>query len=77
MTDHEAITARLEAALEMWDDGVQLKRESLRRADPAASEAELDARIGTWLAERAGDDHGDIQLPAGSPLSILWRPPAT
>ena len=61
----------------MWDDGVKIKRESLHRANPVASEAELDARIGTWLAERDGDDHGDIQLPAGSPRSVLWRPPVT
>lgn len=70
VTDHEAITARLEAALEMWDDGVQIKRESLRRSDPSASDAELDARIGVWLAERAGEDHGDRPLAAGPPRSV-------
>lgn len=32
---------RLEAALEMWEDGVRMMRENLRRRHPAAAEAEI------------------------------------
>jgi hypothetical protein len=42
---------RLLDALEMWDDGVSIKRASLRRRTPNASEGEIDQALDRWLAE--------------------------
>lgn len=41
-------------AFEMWEDGVQLKRESLRRRSPQLSEVEIEAQLTSWLAEPDG-----------------------
>jgi hypothetical protein len=40
---------RLEAAIEMWDDALQLLRESLQRRFPGAAESELEAMTDEWL----------------------------
>lgn len=57
--------ARLRMALEMFDDGVALMRQNLRRADPEASEEEIEQRLRAWLRERPGAEHGDS---AGRPV---------
>lgn len=57
MTSDEA--ARLRLALDMFEDGVALKRQNLRRADPQASDEEIDRRLRAWLYERPGAEHGD------------------
>jgi len=41
---------RLLAALEMWDDGVQIMRENLRRRSPHATDEEIEDQLGRWLA---------------------------
>ena len=59
--------SRLEAALEMWDDGVQLKREQLRRRDPSASDDQIEAAISDWLLGEA---------PVGPELRVVpWPRP--
>ncbi len=50
---------RLEAALEMWEDGVRMMRENLRRRHPAAAEAEIEDLLDAWLTTREGAEHGD------------------
>jgi hypothetical protein len=57
MTTDEA--ARLRAALALFDDGVALMRQNLRRAHPDASEDEIERRLRTWLRDRPGAEHGD------------------
>ncbi len=47
---------RLEQALEMWEDGVQIMRENLRRRMPDASESVIEVELDRWLA---GPDPGD------------------
>lgn len=44
-------TERLRVAGELHELGRAIKRQALRRADPGASEAEIDARLFAWLAE--------------------------
>lgn len=51
--------ARLEAALELFEDGVALMRENLRRADPEASEDDIEQRLRAWLRDRPGAEHAD------------------
>lgn len=67
MPPAETAADRLERALEMWDDGVCLMRESLRRRHPAASEAELDAKLDAWLTTRPGAEHGDAEG-----IAVAW-----
>jgi len=41
--------ARLRAAIEMHDDGVEIMRRNLRRRYPSASPAEIEERLRRWL----------------------------
>jgi hypothetical protein len=45
----DATAARLLDALEMWEDGAQLMRETLRRRFPQATDEELEAKLTRWL----------------------------
>jgi hypothetical protein len=58
MADEETPGQRLEAALEMWEDGVALMRANLRRRMPSATEDELDAALDAWLCDRPPDADG-------------------
>ena len=55
----DAAAARLRAAIEMFETGVAMMRQTLRRTNPGASEAEIEARVRAWLAERPGAPFGD------------------
>jgi signal transduction histidine kinase len=55
----EAAAARLRAALEMFETGVEMKRQTIRRNHPDLTEPEVDARVRAWLAERPGAPFGD------------------
>lgn len=57
MADDEA--ARLRMALELFEDGVALQRQNLRRAHPDASDEEIAQLLRAWLRERPGAEHGD------------------
>ena len=43
----------------MFEVGVSLMRQNLRRTHPAASEAEIESKLSAWLLERPGAEHGD------------------
>jgi hypothetical protein len=45
-----AMASRLMEALEMWEDGVQIMRENLRRRSPGATNQEIEAELSRWLA---------------------------
>ncbi|MDP8968935.1 MAG: hypothetical protein M3N52_00155 [Actinomycetota bacterium] len=51
--------ARLRTALALFDDGVALMRQNLRRAHPDAPEEEIERRLRSWLQQRPGAEHGD------------------
>lgn len=55
----EAAAARLRAALAMFEAGVDLKRQTLRRENPGLTESEIEARLRAWLRERPGAEYGD------------------
>ncbi len=64
----KADAERLESALEMWDDGVCIMRENLRRRSPTASPEEIEASLDAWLITRSGAEHGDGEgVPVGWP----------
>ncbi len=50
---------RFQLALDLYDLGERMLRQKLRRQWPAATEAEIDARVGEWLKHRPGAEHGD------------------
>lgn len=50
---------RLLVAADLWETGVAIRRQSLRREYPAASEAAIDRLLTMWLQERPGAEAGD------------------
>ena len=45
--------------LDLFDAGVQVMRQNLRRQHPDADEQEIDRRLSSWLRTRPGAEHGD------------------
>ena len=60
-------TARLRMALGMFETGVEMMRQKLRREHPDLTDHEIEARVRTWLQERPGAEFGDA---AGRP--VCW-----
>jgi hypothetical protein len=56
--------------LDLFDAGVQLMRQNLRRKDPQADDQAIERQLVSWLRERPGAEHGDCQ---GRPLDIDTR----
>lgn len=55
----EAAAARLRTALALFDDGVELYRQNIRRRHPELGAEEVAARVRAWLRTRPGAVHGD------------------
>ena len=53
------VTAAFERTLDLYQTGVDLMRQNLRRANPEASDAEIDLELGLWLQHRPGAELGD------------------
>ena len=51
--------ARLRVAMELFETGVEMMRQNLRRDHPDLSEHEVEARVKAWLRERPGAEFGD------------------
>jgi hypothetical protein len=64
--EHPA-TLRMRLALEMFEAGVTLMRQNLRRRNPGLGEAEIEVLLGRWLQDRPGAEFGDS---AGVPCSL-------
>lgn len=47
------------ATLDLFEAGVALMRQNLRRQHPHATEAEIDDRLRAWLRYRPGAEFGD------------------
>ena len=56
--------------LDLFDTGVRLMRQNLRRSHPQANEQEIDRRLRAWLRERPGAEHGDCP---GRPVDVDTR----
>ena len=67
-TEVAARTFRL--TLDLFEVGVQLMRQNLRRSDPQADEEDIDRRLRAWLRERPGAEHGDCP---GRPVDVSTR----
>lgn len=55
----ELARARFETAIDLWETAVQLRRQSLRREHPAASDDQIDQLLNQWLNHRPGAERGD------------------
>lgn len=66
--EQEARNLRL--ALDLFEAGEALKRQSIRRANPDATDAEIESMIIDWLRDRPGAPHGDCP---GRPVSLEER----
>jgi hypothetical protein len=56
--------------LDLFDTGVELMRQNLRRQDPQANEDAIDRRLRQWLLERPGAELGDSP---GRPVDVTSR----
>lgn len=59
--DAEKAAARLRLALELFEAGESIKRQSLRRENPGASDARIEELVVAWLRDRPGAEHGDAE----------------
>lgn len=49
----------LAATFDLFDLGVRLMRQNLRRLHPEASDEDIDRRLGDWMRHRPGAEAGD------------------
>lgn len=61
---------RLRATVDLFELGVRLMRENLRRQFPDASATDIEQRLRHWLHERPGAEQGDaVGRPVRLPLA--------
>lgn len=71
MTKREATIAEaFQTTLDLFETGVDIMRQNLRRADPAAPDDEIDRRLGRWLRTRPGAENGDCTGPTAAKTTI-------
>ena len=57
--DSALASQRFRTALDLFEAGVGMMRQNLRRRFPDADEKEIAERLAQWLQERPGAEHGD------------------
>lgn len=50
---------KLDIALELFESGVAMMRETLKREHPTESEAQIEERLRQWIRHRPGAEDGD------------------
>jgi hypothetical protein len=61
----------LAPTFDLFDLGVRIMRQNLRRLHPEATEDEIDRRLGEWVQHRPGADGGDAVGPSVDPHARL------
>jgi len=59
--DPSLASRRFRTALDLFEAGVEMMRQNLRRRYPDASEQEIKTRLTQWLQERPGAEYGDCE----------------
>jgi hypothetical protein len=54
-----ALSERFQLVLDLWQTGVALRRQTLRREHPDLPDDQIDALLNRWLATRPGAEQGD------------------
>jgi hypothetical protein len=62
--------AAFRTTLDLFETGLELMRQNLRREHPDASEDEIDGRLQDWLQHRPGAEAGDC---VGRPVDVSAR----
>ena len=52
---------RFRIAMDLFQTGVDLMRQNLRREDPDATEEQIEERLRSWLRHRPGAEFGDCE----------------
>lgn len=64
MPAQSLLIERFKVAVDLWETGVMLQRQRLRREHPTASEQQIEAIVTHWLQERPGAERGDGPPPS-------------
>jgi hypothetical protein len=63
-----SIADALRTTFDLFDAGVNLMRQNLRRRHPDANDQEIERRLREWLRHRPGAEAGDC---TGRPVELL------
>ena len=66
----QSMSDAFRTTLDLFDTGVDLMRQNLRRQHPQANEDAIDRRLRQWLRERPGAEFGDAP---GRPVDVSAR----
>lgn len=67
MDSRASVVEAFRVTLELFETGVALMRQNLRRAHPHDTDEEIERRLGAWLTDRPGAELGDA---AGRPVDV-------
>jgi hypothetical protein len=70
--DDATAAERFRTTLALFETGVAMMRQNLRREFPEAAEKEIDAKLAAWLQHRPGAEYGDCE---GRPVDPAVRFP--
>jgi Rv0078B-related antitoxin len=70
MSSAAAAARSFRLTLDLFDAGVRLMRQNLRRRDPRADPQQIDRQLLAWLRERPGAEQGDCP---GRPVDVRAR----
>jgi hypothetical protein len=65
-----AVVEAFRATLDLFETGVDLMRQNLRRRHPEANNEDIERLLGEWLQERPGAESGDC---TGRPVDVNTR----
>jgi hypothetical protein len=54
-----SVAEAFRATLDLFETGLDLMRQNLRRSHPAAKDEEIERLLGEWLVHRPGAESGD------------------
>ena len=60
--DPEAMR-RIQMTFELFETGIAMMRQGLRRRFPQEDDSQIERRIVAWLQDRPGAEHGDASGP--------------
>lgn len=63
--DSLSLAEAFQVTLDLFDFGVEVMRQNLKRAYPSATDDEIDDRLDAWLHERPGAEEGDCVVSNG------------
>lgn len=67
----DSVASAFRMTLDLFETGVDLMRQNLRRSRPEASDAEIERLLGEWLLDRPGAASGDCAGRAVDPAIRL------